>query len=79
MLPEYLGGIPYIIPTPYDYILTFTRSVGLAIEIAIVPVNIPAAIFWRRVGFYPSFKGPVIKSLTGLYKPILNPANKTCL
>jgi len=51
MLPEYFGGIPYIIPTPYPYILTFTRSVGFATEIAKDPVIIPAKIFYKRDGY----------------------------
>ena len=43
----------------------FTTSVGLATEIPIAPVVIPANIFYKSVGFTPGAKGPVIVSLTG--------------
>ena len=69
-----MGGTPINFPAPCDYILTFTKSVGFATDIPIVPVIIPAAIFCKIVGYYPGYRGPHIMSLTGVYNPILNPA-----
>lgn len=39
-----------------------------------VPVTIPARIFYIIFGLVPSGSGPQIKSLIGTYKPILKPA-----
>lgn len=46
---------------------------------ASVPVIIAVAIFCNKLGKVPSGSGPVIASLIGTYRPILNPANKICL
>ena len=40
-----------MIPIPYACNLIFTRSVGFAIEIAIVPEIIAVAIFYINVGY----------------------------
>lgn len=47
--------------------------------IAKLPVVIPAAIFYSRLGLTPSGSGPVIISLIGTYIPILSPAKINCL
>jgi hypothetical protein len=65
--------MPSAIPAPYPYILILIKSVGLATVIPMVPVIIPATIFYGIVGFTPSGSGPVTISLIGTYKPILNP------
>jgi hypothetical protein len=71
--------MPLIFPIPYACILILTKSVGFATEIAIVPVAIAVAIFYKSDGYSPSFSGPVIRFLTGIYKPTRNPANNNCL
>jgi len=53
--------------------------VGLATVMAMAPVVRPAHTLWKRLGFTPSGRGPVKKSLTGTYIPILSPANTTYL